>query len=162
WRRPRLHNKTTPRKTGSRGPRGPNRDPGDWPPLRAAPSSALLLLAGAAMAQVQADSADVLDRARVRLQAMTRVLEKYVCVETVNRNYYRRATPGSVPAPAPVCPATATASGRNVSAGEEGRILEFTDRVRLEVAVSQTRELHSWPGATGFDLRDVDELIRDG
>jgi hypothetical protein len=30
------------------------------------------------------------------------------------------------------------------------------------VTVSQGRELHSWPGATRFDARDVDELIRDG
>jgi hypothetical protein len=34
--------------------------------------------------------------------------------------------------------------------------------VRLEVTVENGAELHSWPGATRFDERNVDELIRNG
>ena len=97
------------------------------------------LLAPAAQTPPARDPAAVLDEARARLQAMARNLEKYVCVETVNRSYFQPpASPGGAPR------------------------LESTDRVRLEVTVSEGTELHSWPGATRFDERNVDELIRNG
>ena len=93
---------------------------------------------------LSASADDVLERARALIQSMAGRLEQYVCIETVNRSYFRRDTPACEGTPA----------------GE--RTLESADRLRLEVAVSESRELHSWPGATGFDTRDVDELIRDG
>ena len=114
----------------------------------------LPFLAVTVFAQTQVNPDLLLERARARLQGMAQGLEKYVCMETVNRNYYRRTVSREA---APAC-----APGAPPAAGDEGRILEFTDRVRLEVTVSQSRELHSWPGATAFDIRDVDELIRDG
>ena len=122
-----------------------------------------LLLVAAAIAQGQTahDPNVVLEQARARLQAMAHTLEQYVCVETVNRSYYRRVVPSEAPARPegePVCGNTA-AGGAIASDPVQ---LESTDRVRLEVSVSQGRELHSWPGATRFDSRDVDELIRDG
>ena len=86
-------------------------------------------------------------------QAMARNLEKYVCIETVDREYYRRELPPLSEAPATCSPAPAAQAAPE---------LESTDRVRLEVTLSQGRELHSWPGATRFDFRDVDELIRNG
>lgn len=91
---------------------------------------------------------------------MTSRLEKYVCIETINRNYYRRIVPWDTPV-LPQAPSACASTAASTSAGRE-RQLESTDRVRLEVTVSQSQELHSWPGATGFDTRDVDELIRDG
>jgi hypothetical protein len=91
-----------------------------------------------AHAQTARDPDAVLQQARVRLQAAAQNLEKYVCIETLDRSYYERAV------------------------SSDPRRLEFTDRVRLEVTVSHGRELHAWPGATRFDSRDVDELIRDG
>ena len=99
-----------------------------------------LLLVAAAMAHAQTarDPDAVLQQARARLQAAAQNLEKYVCIETLDRSYYERAV------------------------SSDPRRLEFTDRVRLEVTVSHGRELHAWPGATRFDSRDVDELIRDG
>src|SRR5208337_4904056 len=70
-----------------------------------------------------------------------------------------------VPSEAPLRPEGEPACG-NTTAGSapagDPLQLESTDRVRLEVTVSEGRELHSWPGATRFDARDVDELIRDG
>jgi len=94
-----------------------------------------LLAASAAREQPRRDPAAVLEQARARLQAMARNLEKYVCTETVDRSYFQRA---------------------------ESSHLVSTDRVRLEVSLAQGRELHSWPGATRFDARDVDALIRNG
>ncbi len=100
--------------------------------------SIALCLAAAAVAPGQTrDPGAVLDAARSRLREVARGLDNYVCVETLDRSYYGRAAAG-------------------------GRQLESTDRTRLEVTVSRGRELHSWPGATRFDSRDVDELIRDG
>jgi hypothetical protein len=119
------------------------------------------LLAVAGMVNGQADPDAALEQARARLQAMAHHLEKYVCIETVNRNYYRQVVSRDAPVrseAAPACSQTTPAT----TAGSERRELESTDRVRLEVTVSQSRELHSWPGATGFDTRDVDELIRNG
>ena len=109
-----------------------------------------------ASGQAVRDPAAVLEQVRTRLQAMARNLQKYVCVETINRSYYQRvsardATPTPLPAPACAPPPP-----------DDPFRLATTDRVRLEVTVSDGAELHSWPGATRFDARDVDELIRNG
>jgi hypothetical protein len=117
--------------------------------------SVLLLVAAVLLhAQSGPDPVIVLDQARTRLQALSQTLEKYVCVENVERSYLQRVVPrdNSVQAQPP------SACGATVA----GRRLESTDRVRLEVTLSDGRELHSWPGATRFDTRDVDELIRNG
>jgi len=87
---------------------------------------------------------------------MAQNLEKYVCVETINRSYFERVAPRK--APAAVAPPPACAQP---PAGDPYQ-LASTDRVRLEVTVSAGSELHSWPGATRFDERNVDDLIRNG
>ena len=94
----------------------------------------LLAVAGLAPGQTNPDAA--LEQARARLQAMAHHLEKYVCIETVNRNYYRHVVPRDAPVrseTAPACSQTAPAT----TPGTERRELESTDRVRLEVTVSQ-------------------------
>ncbi len=99
---------------------------------------ALSLLAVAVMrGQTPRDPEKLLESARAQLQAMTRRLGNYACIETVDRRYFQR------------------------SADHELH-LESTDRLRLEVAVSQGAEIHSWPGATRFDARGVDEIISGG
>ncbi len=124
----------------------------------------VLILVALAMARGQTarDPNVVLEQARARLQAMARDLEKYVCVETVDRSYFQSVVPRNVPRDAPRAfeprPEAEPACGPASAAHQ----LESTDRVRLEVSLSQGRELHSWPGATRFDFRDVDELIRNG
>ena len=110
-----------------------------------------VLLVAAVMARGQGhDPGAVLEQARARLRAVARGLDNFVCVETLDRSYYGPLA--ASPAPA--------ACGETAASGP--RQLESTDRARLEVTVSHGRELHSWPGATRFDSRDVDELIRDG
>ena len=108
-------------------------------------------MAALALGQSGRDPNTVLEQARARFRSMAHDLEKYVCVETVNRSYYQRTESPDVPACGPVAATPVPPPP-----------LEFTDRVRLEVTVSQGRELHSWPGATRFDTRDIDEIIRDG
>jgi hypothetical protein len=120
-----------------------------------------LVAAGMAHGQTGPDPNAVLEQARAQLQAMAHNLEKYVCIETLNRSYYERVVPRDAPVRAEAEPACGPAAGGSAPAGDPLQ-LESTDRVRLEVTVSHGRELHSWPGATRFDTRDVDELIRDG
>jgi hypothetical protein len=84
---------------------------------------------------------------------MAHDLEEYVCVETVDRAYYRQVSRETQACRQPAA-STATPG--------DPLQLEFTDRIRLEVTVTQGRELHSWPGATRFDTRNIDEIIRDG
>jgi hypothetical protein len=109
-----------------------------------------------AFGQAAHDPAAVLERARGRLSEMAQTLQRYVCVETIDRNYYERVTPRNAsaqPEPPPPCaPPPAN----------DPLQLTTTDRVRLEVTVESGAELHSWPGATRFDERNVDELIRNG
>jgi hypothetical protein len=122
------------------------------------PAKAIVFCFAAALAFGQAahNPAAVLDEARTRLRAMSQTLEKYVCTETINRNYYERVTPRKAPVSAlpPKACAASPAGGPYQ--------LATTDRVRLEVTVSEGAELHSWPGATRFDERNVDDLIRNG
>lgn len=124
--------------------------------VRAARSILVCLAAAMAYGQAAHDPAAVLEAARTRLQAMAQNLEKYVCVETINRNYYQRVEPRKAPA-TPTPPAACAPPPAN-----DPYELATTDRVRLEVTVSQGAELHSWPGATRFDERNVDDLIRNG
>ena len=114
-----------------------------------------LLAVAAAGAQATHDPAAVLEQARTKLKALAQNLEKYVCVETISRSYYQRVAPRKGPA---VPEQTACAPPPPGDPYE----LDTTDRVRLEVTVSAGTELHSWPGATRFDERNVDDLIRNG
>jgi hypothetical protein len=120
----------------------------------------LLIAVAAAHGQTARDPNTVLDQAIERLQEMAHRLEKYVCIETVERSYYQRLAPRHAAAVAEAAPACGPVAAE--AADRSPLHLESTDRVHLEVSVSQGRELHSWPGATRFDARDVDELIGDG
>ena len=120
---------------------------------------ALVLLAVAPLCgQTVRDPQLVLQQARAKLREMTGRLEKYACIETVDRQYFQRLAPDTIPAvvraPAPSCKA--------VSASHDGLRVDSTDRIRLEVTVSQGREIQAWPGATQFDARGVDEIVRQG
>jgi hypothetical protein len=123
---------------------------------RAAAMRSIVFLVAAVLLHAQSgpDPVLVLDQARTRMRALSETLEKYVCVENVERSYFQRVTPRQTPVQAEAESACGSAAGE--------RRLESTDRVRLEVTLSDGRELHSWPGATRFDTRDVDELIRNG
>jgi hypothetical protein len=118
----------------------------------------LLVAVAAAYAQTPRDPDAVVTTALGRLRGMAQLLEKYVCIESVERSYFQRV----VPRDAPALPARVPACAPAAAPGAGSLQLESTDRVRLEVSVSGGRELHSWPGATRFDARSVDELIGDG
>jgi hypothetical protein len=97
--------------------------------------------------------AESLDRARATLQSMTRRLPRYTCVETINRVYYQ--PPRDAGASCPQIEAAYSTRGSTLT-------LDSTDRLRLEVTMSEGREIHAWPGATRFDVRNVDQIIHQG
>lgn len=119
----------------------------------------LLFLLGAVVRQSGAGAAsgtppaEALDRARANLKTMTRRLASYACVETVDRNYYEPPS-GSVAG----CPRIVDAH----NARQTPLKLQSTDRLRLEVTMAEGREIHAWPGATRFDVRNVDQIIHQG
>ena len=105
--------------------------------------------------QNQLDPTDVLSQARDHLLERTERLPNYTCVQTVDRKYLRPANPEF---PAPSC---------DVISGLKKRdrykvVTEGTDRMRLDVKVSEGREIASWVGANRFSTRDIIELIGGG
>jgi hypothetical protein len=123
--------------------------------------AALLFAAvGALQAQNAADPADTLERARLKINATMRRMPKYACLQTINREYYTQVVGGAAEMHACVqsnsdLPAVLRKSAATLR-------LDFTDRVRLEVAQGDTREIHSWPGASRFESGYIDELIQRG
>jgi len=114
-----------------------------------------LLILVAARGQAELDPGAALERARASLQSMTRRLANYACVETVDRIYYE---PPPLPPERQSCSQIQSARSRRTAP----LAVEGTDRLRLEVTVSEGHEIHAWPGATRFDTRDVDEIIHQG
>ena len=121
-------------------------------PIRLAlPLLILLVVRG----QAERNPGEALERARANLQEMTRRLSKYACIETVERRYYE--------APLELAPGSSCSQIRAALDRRTGPPkLEASDRLRLEVTVSEGHEIHAWPGATRFDTRDVDEIIHQG
>ena len=116
---------------------------------------AFFVLAAALYGQTAPDPSEVLDRARETIRASIGRQPKYTCLETVDRSFYR--------APANY---VGGMSCDQISADRRKRRkpldLDSTDRVRLEVAQSVDGELHSWPGASRFDLNDIDQIVDQG
>jgi hypothetical protein len=116
-----------------------------------------LLLAGAAAlrAQMATEPADTLARARLRIGATMRRLPKYTCVQTIDRSYFTRVTRKSTSIPSCSQASVDTEKGASLR-------LDSTDRVRIDVAESDGREIHSWPDASRFETGDIDKLIDRG
>lgn len=121
--------------------------------------AAWLLALAAARGQAEGNPEQVLERARAKFQAMAHDLSRYACIETVERQYFQPVLDTKAEALAEAPAASCDAVKANPHQPQK---LESTDRLRLEVTVSEGREIYSWPGATRFDSRDVDEIIREG
>jgi hypothetical protein len=77
-------------------------------------------------------------------------LPDYECVQTVDRRYYmRRHVDSTVPC------------DRIRSLDSKGLVLQSTDRLRLDIKVSQGDEIGSWQGSP-FTSRDIFKLIGGG
>jgi hypothetical protein len=115
-----------------------------------------ILMAASWMARAQTmpeDAARVLELARVKILKTSRNLPRYTCQETIEREYFGLPKK-SAKSPAKdndACPSDAS-----------GLIRIATDRVRLEVAVSDGSEIHAWPGASKFDSRSLEQMVTGG
>ena len=98
----------------------------------------------------QADSREILVNARHKILESVDRLPRYMCIETVERYRYT------------------TNIRRHLSACDEPSqkdrqlTLSTQDRLRLDVAISPTREMFAWHGAKEFDDRDLLDIVDDG
>ena len=132
-----------------RAPAGVSHEKTSIPPITAAIPSAST-----------ADSAAVLSRSLEKLASTHRQLLKHTCLETIDRSYF--SVPPRKPgrdvmteAPAPSC------NGREFG-GQAGLALAAEDRLRLEVAVADGKEIDSWASASSFDSRSIHEVVSTG
>ena len=115
----------------------------------------LFALAGALYAQAQPDPTQVLAHARDLVAARRASLPNYICTQTVNRSYFRRAAP---PVPAPSCAQMHV----DREAHPYQLDLYLTDRLRLDVKVSGGQEIGSWAGANQFDSKSIFDVVGGG
>src|SRR5579875_2325386 len=112
-------------------------------------------MAAAAQTPAAFDPGELLRRATVGVSHSSDNLPRFACTETVQRSLYVRKQ-------APRRQSTTTQSLDVFSEVEPWRTLAWTDRVRLDVAVFDGRELFSWPGGQHFHHEDFDKLVGSG
>lgn len=113
---------------------------------------AMLALGLAAGGQTGSDATWTLNRTRNNVVAWRERLRNYTCVETVNRTYYRRAKP-----PTHMMSCDEIEGARR--AGEK-MVVDRTDRLRLDVKVSEGNEIASWAGASRFRSVDFMQTVK--
>jgi len=118
----------------------------------------------ALLAQQPSDPAELLTKARDLAMARARRLPDYVCVQTVDRQYFKYVTsvkslewPGG---PAAGLSCAWFAAFRKDNARD--LVLQSTDRLRLELKVSEGTEIGTWAGASQFGSRSVFDLTGGG
>jgi hypothetical protein len=110
----------------------------------------LALLPLAAFAQ---DAADTLERARDKILTAVPTAPAFTCIETIDRSYYSEYPAG----PSRSCERISL-DRKN---GRRHLRLDFTDRIRVAVAISQGEEFYSWTG-TAPASHSVDEILQHG
>jgi hypothetical protein len=116
--------------------------------MRPAPLILAILSAGSLCGQT--DPQDILINARHKILESVDRLPHYMCTETVERYRYT------------------TNIRRHLSECDEPAqndrklTLQLQDRLRLDVAISPTREMYAWHGAKEFDDRDLLDIVNEG
>jgi len=108
---------------------------------------AIGLIAIAAFAQ---DPFETLERARDKMLSQIPTRPRYTCVETIDRSYFsRRSLLAS--------PATCERLSADRKQGRAKLRLDATDRLRVEVAVTQGTEIFSWtrPASFSYSLEQI-------
>ncbi|HWE52614.1 MAG TPA: hypothetical protein VG273_22670 [Bryobacteraceae bacterium] len=121
----------------------------------------ILLLASLSTASPQnnPETDTVLAAARQKILAVTAQLRRYTCLETVDRQYFA----SSVAAPKPGLTSPESCPAQTILTQPPDRAaLASSDRLRLEVAVSDRHEIQSWPGASRFESRRLNEIVGFG
>lgn len=107
------------------------------------------------LAQEPPDPTELLAEVRESVVARAKRLPDYVCVQKVNRQYFKYPQPRF-----------ALHSCAQITAFSKENpldlVLQSTDRLRLELKVSQGTEIGTWAGASQFSSRSVFDLIGGG
>jgi hypothetical protein len=120
-----------------------------------APSPASATLPGNA-----AESSEILSRALARLAGTSQRLLKYACLVTIERAYYNQP---SLKLGAHPMSEASEKSCDETQFSKDGQLkLDANDRLRLQVAVSDGKEIYSWAAANRFDSRTIFEMIPAG
>lgn len=109
----------------------------------------------ALLAQQPSDPAELLAKARDLIIARAKRLPDYVCVQTVDRQYFNRR-------PRQHSPSTCAQSAALNKDNPHDLALHATDRLRLELKVSRGMEIGAWPGETQLGSRSVFDLASGG
>jgi hypothetical protein len=115
-------------------------------------TSLVFLVTLAAQAQAPPDPTDVLARARDIVLSRVDRLPNYTCVQTINRNYFKASS----------APASCDKMIGERIKKPPSQQLEATDRLRLDVKVSEGTEVGSWAGANKFDSRSIVDIVETG
>jgi hypothetical protein len=107
-------------------------------------------------AAAEHDPSEVLSRAAVKVLAGIRHIPDCTCEETVSRQYFRPAVK-SVPRACEI-----VLEARRQSTVDKGLRRIATDRLRLDVAMTEYGEIFSWVGASKFDDEFIDLMARNG
>src|SRR6516225_6872774 len=102
------------------------------------------VLAGAGQEPADADAA--LRRTRERLLAELARMPRYTCVQTINRRYFRPRSDGASPA------------NLTPESEPQGKLVQW-DRLRLDVAVVEGKNVYSWVGAPRFEGDTVEQTL---
>lgn len=104
----------------------------------------LLLLLSPDQAVETPNPNEILEHVKVNVKAELALASNYTCALTIERNYFiqKQACVASAPH------------------GKPQEIMR--DRLRLDVAVSEGREIFSWHGETRFTSSNVSDVIRNG
>jgi hypothetical protein len=113
----------------------------------------IVLLALLPFATFAQDAADTLERARDKMLAAVPTTASFSCIETIDRSYYSEYPPG----PSRSCERISI-DRKN---GRRHLRLDFTDRIRVAVAISQGQEFYSWTG-TAPASHSVDDILQHG
>ena len=107
------------------------------------------------LAAADEDPTDVLIRLRDQVLAHAERVPNHTCVETVSRDRFETVerTPLSC---------DGIVASRRLEGAQSRLRLTTTDRLRLDVALANDREIYSWAGAPRFDEGELDEFITDG
>jgi hypothetical protein len=101
-------------------------------------------LAGAGQEPADADAA--LRRTRERLLADLARMPRYTCVQTINRRYFRPRSGGASPA------------NLTPESEPQGKLVQW-DRLRLDVAVVEGKNIYSCVGAPRFESDTVEQTL---
>ncbi len=114
----------------------------------------LAILFAAIASAAGPDPALVLQRTAIKVRVRMASMPNYTCVQTVTRDYFRPRDP------ARSC--LAVEAERQRPALDPVLVRTFTDRLRLDVSMTDRGEIYSWAGASKFEDTGIESIVHEG